>query len=853
MSRSRSRQRPNRWNWKENTRSVSVTMFITVAVLSTIQICHGLVVPSTFGPTAARPVVIKPAMTTAFTARKTCSRLFFANTLDDIRRNATASSDDDDDDTNRNLEQISVSTGRFLKKTRPVRFIMTPDDLNDDDDEDDKANDPLTRLERNQQELSLSLGKLKASLQQEQRKSQTLQERLEEAERIIAYQKEKLERTTLAQQQELKALDQQLAQSLLEQQQQQQELLLKKAKQEAAKEQQQLLRRVQQLQANLDVATQDLQSTNREIADLSRELNSAQSEINQLSNRLESAQSKERNYQTTLQKLQEKLGVARGKLGVKQETLSKTQRELAQAKAKLDLQEKLSGGNGSTPAAAAAATTTPPPIFGAAFNLGGSGVASTSSKSTRPPTAASARAATPPVVPNPIANKVFVYPVINNWSINENSGEVTGIVQNHPDIDDGTRIVTSALANPKQASVNAVVVTKSGSKYKLGTPSKSQPKANVVSTPPPQVEEKEEIKLPSFNFFGTSQGSSSASTSASKNAFNQPPPPKTRAQELQQRYPQLEFPLTGESISNGRGTKYLLAGKPKRKPSGRSEIIMAYKANAQLEPIGEAVAVKLSTHKDKLDREYNNYQRIQKGAVGGWGANTSGSAHAFVKCYDFLPVLEGSFKYAQHSALVLERGVEDLREYKARHGTMDDATTKAALSTAIKCVESLHKARLVYTDLKAENLITMEQGDSSANNDGILFKGVDLESAIPHRGHPLDYTPEASPPEFAVRYLEGEAYDFILEYSYDIWSFGMLAYELGTGKNFFSKKQPAQIMKQLGMGVFEPPNVEAVIDDGKLCDLINKCLHLDPKQRPTATQVTNHPYFKGESPRLFGW
>ena len=53
------------------------------------------------------------------------------------------------------------------------------------------------------------------------------------------------------------------------------------------------------------------------------------------------------------------------------------------------------------------------------------------------------------------------------------------------DIDDGTRIVTSALANTKLATSNAVVVTKSGSKYKLGTPN---PNVKVVE----DVEDDEE-------------------------------------------------------------------------------------------------------------------------------------------------------------------------------------------------------------------------------------------------------------------------------------------------------------------------------------------------------------------------
>ncbi|KAL3908977.1 MAG: hypothetical protein SGILL_008273, partial [Bacillariaceae sp.] len=445
-----------------------------------------------------------------------------------------------------------------------------------------------------------------------------------------------------------------------------------------------------------------------------------------------------------------------------------------------------------------------------------------------------------PAAPAP-KKGVYSFTLINNWAIDENTGEVTGIVEHHPDIEDGTRIVTSALANPKQATTNAVVVTKSGSKYKLGRPNVTE-KKTYEDDDDDSEQESSGIGNP-FSFFG-SNNSSPSKNIVSPSFKGGPSRATNRQQQLQQQYQQLEFPLTGETISNGRGTKYLLAGRPKRKPSGRSEIIMAYKSDSNLEPVGDPVAVKLSTHKDKLTREFNNYQKIQKSVP--WGSN---GHDAFVKCYDFLPVLEGNFKYAQHSALVLEKGVEDLREYKSKNGAMSEATTNAALLTAAKCLETVHKSRLVYTDLKAENLISMDEPTDSGD---IMFKGVDLESAIPYRGNPIDYTPEASPPEFAVCYLGGEAYDFNLEYNYDIWSFGMLAYELGTGRSFFAKKQPAHIMKQLGQG-FTPPNVDAAIEDPKLCDLINKCLHMDPKQRLTASQIVNHPYFKGDSPRLFGW
>ena len=67
----------------------------------------------------------------------------------------------------------------------------------------------------------------------------------------------------------------------------------------------------------------------------------------------------------------------------------------------------------------------------------------------------------------------------------------------------------------------------------------------------------------------------------------------------------------------------------------------------------------------------------------------------------------------------------------------------------------------------------------------MAIKAIDLESAMPVKKNPVDYSPEASPPEFALAYLTGDGTEFILEYSYDIWSLGMFLFELATGKPYF--------------------------------------------------------------------
>ena len=143
----------------------------------------------------------------------------------------------------------------------------------------------------------------------------------------------------------------------------------------------------------------------------------------------------------------------------------------------------------------------------------------------------------------------------------------------------------------------------------------------------------------------------------------------------------------------------------------------------------------------------------------------------------------------------------------------------------------------------------MEGVHSNQQQAQIIVKGIDLESAIPHRGNPLDYTPEACPPEFARQHLQGKAYEFLLDYSYDVWSFGMLAYELATGRAYFRGKTPSEIMNILGSPNFVPPiddgsGDESIITDPELRELIRACLQLDPRRRISVRNILEHSYFR---------
>ena len=453
-------------------------------------------------------------------------------------------------------------------------------------------------------------------------------------------------------------------------------------------------------------------------------------------------------------------------------------------------------------------------------------------------------------------------PIIDDWKVLGNDS-VQGFVFNHPVIPDGQVIKTSTLKNARAAKQAATVNTISGSKYRLGEPegfvapatkAPSKPIASPAFAPQKKSSSPPKKSGGLFSFFGSSP---SPAPAASKNSPTPAPAKKSpvkkvakvakpadnkvaalkaekeKEKELKTRrsLAQREYGLTGEAL--GEGGKYLLSGQPIKSTSGKSLIFRAYRGDADGLPIGQveedAVTIKVSSNQVALEREASNYNAIAKKGF---------SRGQFVDLYEYLPAdeLKSTSKRTSQSALVLERGAQDLKVYLAQKradGGLSGKKLREAAAAAAQCVQAAHQSRLVWTDMKTENFVV------TANEE---FKGIDLESAIPFGDSPVDYSPEACPPEFAKAFLAGDGPYFTLDPSYDIWSLGMMCYEMATGFGYFDNKSPIQITRALSQ------LEEIVIDDdleldGRMRSLIESCLQVDPKKRPSISQVLVHPYF----------
>ena len=411
-------------------------------------------------------------------------------------------------------------------------------------------------------------------------------------------------------------------------------------------------------------------------------------------------------------------------------------------------------------------------------------------------------------------SQLWAVPQLDKWKLLPN-GSIVGTVSNHPTIEDGDVITTSPVSSPDSAARNVIVETASGSKYKLLEPSNTGGgggwMANADIQTAPNING---FSFPSMRstlpFTGPSTAQSKSSSKDTKAAWR----------EARER-----LKLTMQTI--GPDGEYILAGKPVRSTSGKSNIWEGYRTNPEdngLPTDEPPVCIKISTNYDAVSREYENYRKISFLGV---------ARGRFVKCYEFFPVAAKEKKFANQCALVLEKGAQDLKSYLNNRGRLEGNELRDACASAAACVQALHGVKLVWTDLKTENFVVMPNGE---------VKGIDLESAMPIGDNPVDYSPEACPPEFAAAFLSGEGPYFELDYSYDIWSLGMLFMELAMGKGYFDGKNPVQITKSL-RDIDEDIPLDDLDCDERLKDLIRRCLNRDPSRRPNMAQILLHPYF----------
>ena len=144
-------------------------------------------------------------------------------------------------------------------------------------------------------------------------------------------------------------------------------------------------------------------------------------------------------------------------------------------------------------------------------------------------------------------------------------------------------------------------------------------------------------------------------------------------------------------------------------------------------------------------------------------------------------------------------------------------------------LQYIHSKNIIHRDIKSQNIFLMKNGKIKIGDFGIAKALTNTKNnATTIIGTPYYFSPEI---------INGESYN----YKTDIWSLGVVLYEMCCLKLPFESNNIAQLSIKIMKGNYEPiPNRYSK----NMSSLLKRMLNIDQKLRPSINEVLQSPLLK---------
>jgi len=190
--------------------------------------------------------------------------------------------------------------------------------------------------------------------------------------------------------------------------------------------------------------------------------------------------------------------------------------------------------------------------------------------------------------------------------------------------------------------------------------------------------------------------------------------------------------------------------------------------------------------------------------------------------YIVMELVNGSDLYAVTSAL----------------GPIRPGVAGAIIGQLVSAVAYLHSLGIVHHDIKMENVVVDYRPNMVKLTDFGSAKEIKHMSGV---GGTINYMA----PELLMN-MRGS--NKKCGQSIDIWSIGIVAYMLLSGVHPFDHPKTSQTMiNRILSGKYDFPSSQWDAIPKHCKDLIQRCLVIDPKRRPSPTDLLKHPWIISSS------